>query len=285
MTTQREGAIGRNPPRTTRRTPARGIRSGHREATGGTVRRDRAICGGFDVAGDDRLEHRHDGGGEPDFGVLLESILAHELRAPLRVTQGLANHLLIRHGPQLDGEAAELVTRIHGAVGRMNRLVDDLVAFSRASCRPLQRECCPMRALAHDVVAALALEVEGRIIEFRVGELPDADADPALVRQLLHHVASNAVKFTADPAVVEIGATGSGTGPPEYFVRDNGIGFDMRFADRIFGVCERLHTVDEYEGTGVGLAIARRIADRHGGRMWADSEPGRGATFWFTLER
>ena len=166
----------------------------------------------------------------------------------------------------------------------MGVLIDDLLTFSRLSRAPLKKQEVNTGELVRSVLEDLRLQREGRQIDLRVGELPACDGDPALLRQVWINLLSNAFKYSRkrEVAVVEIGWD-AGTSGGVYFVRDNGTGFDMRYADKLFGVFQRLHRAEDYEGTGVGLAIVQRIVHRHGGRIWAEAEEGRGASFYFTL--
>jgi light-regulated signal transduction histidine kinase (bacteriophytochrome) len=143
-----------------------------------------------------------------------------------------------------------------------------------------------MTALARECAAELEASLSGRQVEIVVSELPAARADPTLVRQVLANLLSNAVKYTRDQeaARIEVGAVTGDDGIPAYFVRDNGVGFDMRYVDKLFKVFQRLHRAEDYEGTGVGLALVARIVHRHGGRIWAEGAPDEGATFTFTLQ-
>lgn len=211
--------------------------------------------------------------------------VSHDLRAPLRSIDGFAELLATRHGEALDTEGQEFLGLIRNAATRMGQLIDDLLAFSRLSRQEMQRGMCDVRALAEEAVDLLWSERQGREIEITVHEVPPTHADPALVRQILVNLVSNALKFTQavpEPRI-EIGARTSDPNEPIYYVRDNGIGFEMAHAERIFGVFERLHPQEEYGGSGVGLATVQRIVDRHGGRLWAESDPGAGAVFSFTL--
>jgi signal transduction histidine kinase len=168
---------------------------------------------------------------------------------------------------------------------RMSQLIEDLLAFARFSRQPLQKLPVSLADIAQRIVKEL-MGKEERAIEVHVGELPAANGDASLLEQVLTNLLSNAFKFTRGrhPAVVEVGSR-TQDGEVVYFVRDNGAGFDMQYAGKLFGVFQRLHTTAQFEGTGVGLSIVQRIVQRHGGRIWADSAPGQGATFNFTLAR
>jgi PAS domain S-box-containing protein len=210
--------------------------------------------------------------------------VSHDLRAPLRAVNGFAAILLEEFGPHLPAEARRYLERINNGGKRMGELIDDLLAFSRLGRQPLGRRPMSMARMVQDALDELIPQREGRKIDIRIGALPDCLGDPALVRQVWVNLLSNAIKYTRGRAVaeIEIGST-SWTGEDVYFVRDNGTGFDMKYADKLFGVFQRMHRTDEFEGTGVGLAIVHRIVQRHGGRVWAEAEQDRGATFHFTL--
>jgi light-regulated signal transduction histidine kinase (bacteriophytochrome) len=170
---------------------------------------------------------------------------------------------------------------------RMAQLIDDLLAFSRLGREPLRTLPVRLDELVKQIIDETRSENGERSIEFAVGALGTVDADPALLKQALANLLRNAIKFTGrqDHAVVEIGCHGE-NGPSEsktYYVKDNGVGFDMKYYDRLFGVFQRLHSAAEFPGTGVGLAIVQRIIHRHAGTIWGESKPGEGATFYFTL--
>jgi len=209
--------------------------------------------------------------------------VSHDLRAPLRAIAGFSRVLAAEHGRGLDAEGLRLLNVVQVNVERMGRLIDDLLALSRFSRQPLVRVPVDMAALVAAVIADRSA-ADAQTAELVVGDLPPAEGDPALLRQVWERLIDNGVKFTAGvPAPrVEIGARAD-HGTPVYTVRDNGVGFDMEYAEKVFEVFQRLHPQAEYEGTGVGLAIARRVIHRHGGRIWAEAAPGRGATFSFTL--
>jgi light-regulated signal transduction histidine kinase (bacteriophytochrome) len=174
--------------------------------------------------------------------------------------------------------------RIRDAGLRMGELIDDLLDFSRLSRQPLDRAPVDMTALARQAVQEAESQCNDRRIEFRIDPLPPCQGDASLLRQVWINLVSNAVKYTRGRAlaVVEIGSMVR-DGMPVYFVRDNGTGFDMRYAGKLFGVFQRLHRADQFEGTGVGLAIVHRVLQRHGGRIWAEAAVDRGATFHFTV--
>lgn len=168
----------------------------------------------------------------------------------------------------------------------MGELIDDLLSFSRLSRKQMQATKVDMKALAYSVYGELTKEAQREQIDFSVGKLPAAVADPALLHQVWINLLSNAIKFTAkkERAIIEVGTRRS-EGELIYYVRDNGAGFDIQYVDKLFGVFQRLHSEDEFEGTGVGLAIVQRIVQRHGGRVWAEGEINKGATFYFALPR
>ena len=210
--------------------------------------------------------------------------VAHDLRAPIRAIDGFSAMLEEDEAARMGPEAAHLVARVRAGAHRMGRLIDDLLAFSRATRASLARGPINMDGLARRAAAGLAREAAEGGVEVRVGELPRASGDDALVGVVFDNLLSNAIKFSAGRpgALVEVGAA-ERDGVVEYFVRDNGIGFDPRYASKLFEVFERLHRDEEFEGTGIGLALVKRIVERHGGRVRAEGEPGRGATFAFTL--
>lgn len=210
--------------------------------------------------------------------------VSHDLRAPLRAISGFSGLLVESQGSRLDEEGKRLATLIRENTVLMGKLIDDLLAFSRLDRQSLQLQRVGMTDLARSVAAeAMAAEAE-RQLDLRVGELPDAACDPHLFRQVWANLIGNALKYTrARPvAVIEIRGRTEG-GEVIYEVQDNGVGFNMEYAGKLFGVFQRLHSSAEFEGTGIGLALVRRIVTRHGGRVWADGETDRGATFGFAL--
>jgi PAS domain S-box-containing protein len=211
--------------------------------------------------------------------------VSHDLRAPLRAINGFAGIVLEDYGPQLPDEARHYLERVRHGGKQMGKLIDDLLAFARLSRQPLNRVPVNVNQLVKEVLADLNLPAAGRPIEIRLGDLPPCQGDPSLLRQVWINLLSNAVKYSRDrqPAIIEVGFERT-NGEPVYFVRDNGVGFSMQYAAKLFGVFQRLHRPDEFEGTGVGLAIVQRVVHRHGGRVWATAEPGLGAMFSFTVE-
>jgi PAS domain S-box-containing protein len=210
--------------------------------------------------------------------------VSHDLRAPLRHIDGYARMLAEDGGDRLDGELRRYLDEIGASARRMGRLIDDLLAFSRLSRQPLTRLTVDMKALVDSALSEAASD--GPLAAtVAVGSLPAVQADPALLRQVWTNLLANAIKYSGKrgtEALVEVTGESDGT-RVRYQVRDNGVGFDMRYVDKLFQVFQRLHLQDEFEGTGVGLAIVQRIISRHGGRVWAEGELGKGATFTFEL--
>lgn len=211
--------------------------------------------------------------------------VAHDLRAPLRGMNGFAQVLLQDHAHQLDEEGRDALREIHENAARMGALIDALLSLSRVSRSELRREAVDLSALAAEVLERMARREPHRVVEARVEPGLQAQIDPRLARTLLDNLLANAWKFTArrPDARIEFAACGDDEGRPAFAVRDNGAGFDMAYAGRLFEPFRRLHTVDEFPGTGIGLATAQRIVHRHGGRIWAQGAPGEGAVFRFTL--
>jgi signal transduction histidine kinase len=211
--------------------------------------------------------------------------VSHDLRAPLRAMDGFSRILLESHGASLDPEAQHYLSRIRLNAKRMGELVDDLLAFSRLGRQPLKLATVEPALIAGQAWEELRTDREGRVVEFQVEEMPPCLADPALLRQVYVNLLSNALKYSRKREQAHITAGCQSRQPdPQYFVRDNGVGFDSAYAHKLFGVFQRLHRPDEYEGTGVGLAIVARIVQRHGGQVSADSKLDEGATFYFTLK-
>ena len=176
---------------------------------------------------------------------------------------------------------------ISEAAKKMSRLIDDLLSFSRMGRHALSLQQVDMGSLVRDVIRELEPEATGRTIDWRIGDLPSAMADGQMLRIVLTNLISNALKFTRtrQQAWIEIGSLPDQGSESVVFVRDNGVGFAMSYAEKLFGVFQRLHNADDFEGTGIGLVSVRRIIARHGGRTWAQGEPDRGAVFYFTLPR
>jgi PAS domain S-box-containing protein len=210
--------------------------------------------------------------------------VSHDLRAPLRAVDGFSRILLEDYLPQLPPEVTRHLRIIFESTQQMGRLIDGLLAFSRLSRQPLDKQPISSTDLARQALDSLSSEQQGQPVEISMGELPPCQGDPTLLRQVWVNLISNALKFTRgrEGARIEIGCV-ERDGEQVYFVKDNGVGFDMRYADKLFGVFQRLHQAEEYEGTGVGLATVQRIIHRHGGRIWAEAELDKGATFYFTI--
>jgi PAS domain S-box-containing protein len=210
--------------------------------------------------------------------------VSHDLRAPLRQMDGFSRLLLEDFGPQLPEQGQHYLRRVREGAVNMGRLIDELLGFARIGRKELTLQPTGLGTVVANILEELKHETEGREIEWRLGELPFAECDPALVRYIFSNLLSNAVKYTRprNPAVIEIGQTVNGAASV-IFVRDNGVGFSMRHADKLFGVFQRLHRPEDFEGTGIGLATVQRIVHKHGGRIWAEAEIDKGATFYFTL--
>jgi PAS domain S-box-containing protein len=211
--------------------------------------------------------------------------VSHDLRAPLRAVDGFSRILLEDHHHELSDGGQRFLRRVRENAQKMGQLIDDLLTFSRLSRQPLKKQPVAPADLARQVLEELKPEQDRRRVEISVADLPQCQADPALFKQVFVNLLSNALKYTRNRDVGQIEvACEKRNGEAVYFVKDNGTGFDMRYADKLFGVFQRLHRTEEYEGTGVGLAIVKRIVNRHGGRVWAEAEANKGATFYFTLE-
>jgi signal transduction histidine kinase len=211
--------------------------------------------------------------------------VSHDLRAPLRGIDGFVGILLETYAQQIPEEGRHYLDRVAANARQMGQLVDDLLRFSRLGRQPLKTQAVDTRAVVHNALDLLAPAVEGRQVELTVLDLPECRGDPALLEQVFINLIGNAIKYTKGraPARIEVAARLGEDGEPVYSVRDNGAGFDMQYAGKLFGVFQRLHRTEDYEGTGVGLAIVQRIVQRHGGRIWAEAEVDKGATFSFTL--
>lgn len=210
--------------------------------------------------------------------------ISHDLRAPLRSIHGYMNIFLEDYSGKFDEEAGKLANKVINNAKKMSLLIDDLLAFSKLGRKELIKAKVSMHRIVISVWEELRKMEESRRIDFILQELPEANADSVTIRQVWTNLIANALKYTRkkENSVIEIGAD---TKDDEviYYIRDNGAGFDMKYYDKLFGVFQRLHTDNEFEGTGVGLAIVQRIIAKHGGRVWADAKPNEGATFYFSL--
>jgi signal transduction histidine kinase len=211
--------------------------------------------------------------------------VSHDLRAPLRHIDGFMDLLQQKAGQALDEESRHYMAAVSGAARKMGLLIDDLLAFSRMGRHALSIQPVDLGPLVRDLIAELEPDAAGRNIDWRIGELPAVSGDASLLRMVLDNLIANALKFTRprEKARIEIGSLPGETSEAVIFVRDNGVGFDMTYGDKLFGVFQRLHRAEEFEGTGIGLASVRRIIARHGGRTWAEGELDQGATFYFSL--
>jgi light-regulated signal transduction histidine kinase (bacteriophytochrome) len=210
--------------------------------------------------------------------------VAHDLRSPIRQIAGFSRILIEDYGMQLPAEACRHLQRVEQGAQHMSRLVDDLLRLARVGRQTLALQVAPLGSIVAAAQELLQPECTGRNVEWRIGPLCSVRCDPGLMKQLFVNLLSNALKYTRprDPAVIRVGQT-IVRDEQVVFIRDNGIGFDMKHAGKLFGVFERLHAESEFEGTGIGLATVERIIRKHGGRIWAEAEPGRGASFFLTI--
>jgi PAS domain S-box-containing protein len=213
--------------------------------------------------------------------------VSHDLRAPLRHVEGFLALLRQKIQANLDEQSQRYMSIILEANRRMARLIDDLLSFSRMARQNVAKTSVNLGTLVREVIHDLEPDTRGRAIDWQIDELPVVTADAALLRSVLFNLLSNAHKFTRprERACIAVGCAPSQAGEIAIFVRDNGVGFDPRYSAKLFGVFQRLHRADDFEGTGIGLANVRRIIDRHGGRTWAEGRPDEGATFYFSLPR
>ncbi len=210
--------------------------------------------------------------------------ISHDLRAPLRHADGFSKLLLDEFEGKMDEAGQGYILRIRQAVQHMERMVNELLNLGRVGRRELRTRTTPLRALVDMAMAELEGQSRGRPVEWRIGPLPEIDCDPDLMESVFANLLANALKFTRgrEPAIIEIGTAQHG-GRTVIYVRDNGAGFEQQYASRLFGIFQRLHRPEEFEGTGVGLATVQRIVHKHGGQVWAEAELGRGATFYISL--
>jgi PAS domain S-box-containing protein len=210
--------------------------------------------------------------------------ISHDLRAPLRHINAYTKILFDVAGPALTEESRNCLEHVREGARRMGRMVDELLELSHTSRKAPVRHSTRLKPLVEDVLFELKPDIQDRDIEWRISELPAADCDPTLTRQVFANLLANAVKFTRHrkPAVIEVGHAISG-GEHVLFVRDNGVGFNMKYAHKLFGVFQRLHRREDFEGSGIGLVTVQRIVHKHGGRVWTQADVDQGATFYFTL--
>lgn len=213
--------------------------------------------------------------------------VSHDLRAPLRHMGGYADMLLKGAGDKLDEKDKRYLNIIGNAVNQMKRLIDELLDFSRVGRTEIREQNLDANSMVRDIITMHLKETEGRKVEFMVGELPPIHGDLTLMRLVFQNLIGNAVKYTGktESAVIEIGSRQENGKGNVFWVKDNGAGFDMKYADKLFGVFQRLHTVSEFEGNGIGLANVRRIVRRHGGDAWGEGDVGKGATFYFSIPK
>jgi light-regulated signal transduction histidine kinase (bacteriophytochrome) len=225
--------------------------------------------------------------------------VSHDLRAPLRAVDGFSRILLEEYRSQLPSKAQRYLDFVRDGASHMGNLIDGLLALSRLGRQELKRRPVEVAEIVRQSMDDLQADVGGSAAEFVVGSLPSCDADPLLLRQVFVNLLSNALKFSRkqEKVRIQIGALRAheaAQAPVQvlrlldrhswvYYVRDNGVGFDMRYADKLFGVFQRLHRQEEFKGTGIGLATVQQIIHKHGGQVWAEAEVGKGATFYFTL--
>jgi signal transduction histidine kinase len=211
--------------------------------------------------------------------------VSHDLRGPLTCIQGYAQFIWDRNSCALDADARESLQHILKATGRMSNLIDSLIELSRGEVVQLEYAVVDIEELVDDILATLEPEIRGRPIQWIRSTLPTLRADATLIRQVFVNLIANALKFTRtrNPAVIEVGTREGRAGEVAFFVRDNGVGFDMEMASKLFGPFSRMHSAREFEGSGIGLANVRRIINRHGGAVWVHAAVGSGATFYFSL--
>jgi PAS domain S-box-containing protein len=210
--------------------------------------------------------------------------VSHDLRAPLRHIGGFSRILIEDFGPEMAPAARQHLARIADGVHRMGLLVDELLNLARVGRHALHLEATPLNLVIEEVVSLLQPETQGRTVSWKIADLPTVECDSILIKQVFQNLLANALKFsrTRDRAVIEISQR-LANGQVVIAISDNGVGFNMKYKDKLFGVFQRLHRVEDFEGTGIGLATVYRIIHKHGGRVWAEAEMDKGATFYFTL--
>jgi PAS domain S-box-containing protein len=229
------------------------------------------------------LSTRHLEAAFEDMGAFRYSI-SHDLKAPLSVIRAFAVMLAEEHSDNLDKEGRRLLDVINANAVQMGQLIEGILMLSRMSQRPLKKTEIDMKKLAESVFAELKEEYHKRVVHFNIKTVPACMGDSLLIKQVLTNIIGNAVKFTGkrEEAEIEMGSR-QVNGENTYYIKDNGAGLDMKYADRMFGLFQRLHSSNEFEGTGAGLAIVQRIIHRHGGKIWAEAEPGKGSRFYISL--
>jgi light-regulated signal transduction histidine kinase (bacteriophytochrome) len=212
--------------------------------------------------------------------------VSHDLRAPMRIISGYSQALREDFGSLLPEDGQKYLTQLESNVQRMGQLIEDLLKFSRLGRQTIRKQLIQPEELVRNLLRDLELESAGRPLQIDIASMPECQADSHLLKQVWANLITNALKYSRQRQAIQI-QIGSlrqeGTASPVYFIKDNGVGFDMRYADKLFKVFQRLHSAQEYEGSGVGLAIVENIVRRHGGRIWAESQLDQGATFYFTL--
>jgi light-regulated signal transduction histidine kinase (bacteriophytochrome) len=211
--------------------------------------------------------------------------VSHDLRAPLRHIHGFSKILLEDFGPRMEPDAQKFLQRIQEATQQMGHLVDDLLNLSRLGRQEVNVQITGLQGLVKEVIEDLHSEIGERKVDWKIGELSFVECDAGLMKQVFANLLSNALKYTRpkEHAVIEVGQA-TRDGRVEVFVRDNGVGFNMKYADKLFGVFQRLHRQEDFEGTGIGLATVLRIINKHGGTIRAEAELDKGAVFYFTLD-
>ena len=211
--------------------------------------------------------------------------VSHDLRAPLRAVDGFSRILVEDYADRLDDDGRRMLGLIRAEAQRMGHLIDALLLFSRLGRQVMEPEPLDMHELAQTVFDELAAREPGRNLRLDLRPLPAAFGTRAMIRQVWENLIGNAIKFTKgrEPGEIEIGALAGGDGMPEYYIKDNGAGFDMKLAEKLFGIFQRFHSEEEFPGIGLGLAVVQRLLHRHGGSIRAEAEVDRGATFYFTL--
>lgn len=212
--------------------------------------------------------------------------VSHDLRVPLRAIDGFSRILVEDYEDKLDEEGIRLLNIVRENTAKMGHLIDDILLLSRASRQEMVLNEIDMAALARSVYDEFQTDVTDRDVEFNVGDIPNAYGDRAMLGQVFQNLIGNAIKFTRNknPAIIEVGGEKEGK-EIVYYVKDNGAGFDMKYINKLFGLFQRLHSPEEFEGTGVGLSIVQRVIRRHGGSVWGEGAVGEGATIYFTLPK